>query len=343
MYWASEDAHRGEEMSDNEFVPVQLVTVPPGKTLPFGVYLFIDNKHVCYVEEGQEFPKAKHDKLKERSVSNIFIQLKDEDAYNNFVEELYAEMFGKASPNEEKGSQIISEAKDAVADLAEGKDIEQNIKKSFKTVDEFYHLYQDDPGLLKKLYGSPVGSIPKVIKHCADVSMMATKLAMELKLPKNRVINLGVAGLLHDIGFKKLREDDTYTFLKDRKKFTPAQFKDYMQHVDAGVEVLRGKPMMNTEIERLIKYHEENLNGNGPYKLTKFSEDVEILSMVNVFDKYRVYNPNNIKEVFVDFKVGELGNYHLKLINELGKFLLKEGMIELAEVDTLKLDDNKAA
>ena len=103
--------------------------------------------------------------------------------------------------------------------------------------------------------------------HSLETANIALAIAKEmptLASSKQQLINIYMAGLLHDVG--KTAIDKNILFKNG--KLEPAEFEIVKKHSEYSYEMLKGQ--FPEEIVELCYHHHEKLNGNGyPQRLTE--------------------------------------------------------------------------
>lgn len=101
-------------------------------------------------------------------------------------------------------------------------------------------------------------------QHAIDVSLLLIALGRELCLPKSDLIELGLGGLLHDVGEIKLPENASNKRIKNITKF-----KIYKDHIDEGMKIAI-KANHSAIVKQIIANHHEYYDGTGyPRQLVK--------------------------------------------------------------------------
>jgi putative nucleotidyltransferase with HDIG domain len=130
-------------------------------------------------------------------------------------------------------------------------------------------------------------------EHTRRVALRAVQVGDELALAPERLHDLAVGGLLHDIG--KLRVPDA--ILRKPGPLTDEEFATVKRHVETGVALLEELGGFSPEVLRLVRSHHERLDGSGYPQGARGSEipiDVRILAVCDVYDALlsaRVYRP----------------------------------------------------
>jgi putative nucleotidyltransferase with HDIG domain len=128
-------------------------------------------------------------------------------------------------------------------------------------------------------------------EHTRRVALRAVQVGDELGLAPERLRELAVGGLLHDIG--KLNVPDG--ILKKPGPLSDAEFAVVKRHVDSGVALLRELGGFSATVHRLVQSHHERLDGSGYPGAIRDGEiplDVRILAVCDVYDaliSQRVY------------------------------------------------------
>ena len=120
-------------------------------------------------------------------------------------------------------------------------------------------------------------------EHTRRVALRAVQIGEELGLAPERLRELAVGGLLHDIG--KLSVPDAV--LRKPGPLTDDEFAVVKRHVSTGVALLRELGGYSQVVHRLVRSHHERLDGSG-YPDAARAEvtplDVRILAVCDVYD-----------------------------------------------------------
>lgn len=117
---------------------------------------------------------------------------------------------------------------------------------------------------------SLMGSLNKLgemhVRHAMGVSMVAMLLGRESNLGEDEVLTLGVAGLLHDIGWLRLPPD---LITKREDLLHGDELKIYQSHCYEGAHILRECSQIPSDVVTMVYEHHENALGTGfPRQLT---------------------------------------------------------------------------
>jgi putative nucleotidyltransferase with HDIG domain len=144
--------------------------------------------------------------------------------------------------------------------------------------------------------------------HSRRVETIAVQIATALKLPKEKVKEIQIAALLHDIG--KIGIEDI--ILRKPAKLTPEERQRIEEHPTIGVSIVE-KVGLSEEIKEMIRHHHERYDGMGyPDKLdhTSVSFEAYILGVADAFDAMtsdRPYRAGMSEEKAISILIEESG------------------------------------
>lgn len=134
---------------------------------------------------------------------------------------------------------------------------------------------------LKLLSGTIDDLNPYTVGYSEMMSRYAILIAKEMGLPRQQVVNIGIAAHLSNIGVLGLSED---LYLKEGK-FTEVEFEKMKLHAEVGASIVE-MTIGSKEIADCIRYHHERVDGNG-YPAGLKGEDIpvgaRIIAVVQTF------------------------------------------------------------
>lgn len=120
-------------------------------------------------------------------------------------------------------------------------------------------------------------------KHSVDVATMSMIIAKKLGMTQKDVYNIGIAGLLHDMGKSKIPNE----ILNKPARLSEEEFAVMKQHSELGYSILKKKDEFSDAISIAVLQHHEKMNGKG-YPLGCTSDKIipyaKILSVSDVYD-----------------------------------------------------------
>lgn len=147
--------------------------------------------------------------------------------------------------------------------------------------------------------------------HSLSVSIMAIAIGIELGLTNQMLNELGLAGLLHDIGKVAVPIE----IINKPGRLTPEEFDIVKMHPVHAANHLRERNLVNENVYAGIVGHHEKLDGSGyPQKLsgTDIHPYARILAVADVYDAltsnrpYRTPSPPNEA---IEYVMGGMGTH----------------------------------
>lgn len=182
---------------------------------------------------------------------------------------------------------------------------------------------QKGPQFFQKLFLFKDSSVQPLIDHSKNVALIALQLGTMNRIDRDGLDDLATAALLHDIGHVKKSDDgaeeshDIFGMAID--DMSPTEKENYLKHVEHSFELVADKPFIKKPILDLIECHEERLSGSGPRGISQLDLSQQILALANCFEKKMRVRDLSPKEAIQDLAINEIGNFDLKLIDDLKK------------------------
>ncbi len=162
--------------------------------------------------------------------------------------------------------------------------------------------------------------------HSRRVEMIAGQIANVLKLPREKMKEIQVAALLHDIG--KIGIEDI--ILNKPARLNEQERQRIEEHPAIGVNIVE-KVGLSEEVKEMIRHHHERYDGNGyPDKLdhTAVSFEAYILGVADAFDAMtsdRPYRCGMSEEKAMSILLEESGKqFHPAVVQTLQKILQEQ-------------------
>ena len=216
---------------------------------------------------------------------------------------------------EELGIQHIY-VDDAYAEGIEKKDIteikikEQCQKEVQETLDRFVYCGNSKLEVLKEVAQEIIVDLleePEIMfnvsgvrqksesaySHSINVAALAVFIALRMNLKKEKIREIAVGSLLHDIGYTYVNteiKDKKYTDFSDKEK------KEMQMHVIYGYTAIENEKWLSNTAKDIILHHHEYVNGTGyPMHIDgeKMRMGSKIVAVCDTFDRliYGVFSP----------------------------------------------------
>ncbi len=120
-------------------------------------------------------------------------------------------------------------------------------------------------------------------KHSVDVATISMILAKQQGLSARQIHEIGICGLLHDVGKTKVPVE----VLNKPGRLDDNEFAIMRQHSVFGYQIVKDRPEFGAEIPLAVLQHHEKINGAGyPMGVTaeKITPYAKILSVADIYD-----------------------------------------------------------
>jgi len=173
-------------------------------------------------------------------------------------------------------------------------------------------------------------------KHSVDVATMAAFLGRVVGLNPIDVRELGLSGLLHDIGKTKIDP----AIINSPNKLTDAEFKEIQKHPTYGKEMCEKMANISPEVIAGVYEHQEKYNGKGyPRKLIGCDISLfgRILAVCDVYDALvtpRSYKPgmSSLKAMSIMMSdKGHFDDYYLAALRTSIQFFVPGDKVRLTD------------
>lgn len=168
--------------------------------------------------------------------------------------------------------------------------------------------------------------------HAVTVSTLSILTALKLNLSHEEVCDIGVGGLLHDLGLKYVAINYLDRGYDD---FTADDLFEYKKHTLYGFSSVEEEKWMATCSKRIVLQHHERLDGTGfPFRQKSISLPVRIVSVCDGFhDRISGIGEKSMKvdEALIDIEKYRDIYYDGKVVD------IFEGFIAMYPVGTLVL------
>ncbi|WP_097027880.1 HD-GYP domain-containing protein [Clostridium peptidivorans] len=141
--------------------------------------------------------------------------------------------------------------------------------------------------------------------HSLDTCIMTSFLGLSSGFNEASLKDLGIGGILHDIGKTKIPNK----ILNKEGKLTDEEFKEIKKHPVYGAEILKKNISIGDSIVNMVEQHHERVDGKGyPYGLSGngISKSAKIICVCDVYDAIsndrcyrRKFSPNDAYELIL--------------------------------------------
>ena len=179
---------------------------------------------------------------------------------------------------------IESVFKDRVKSIIEKHTYSRNdeLMELSQTADNIITNILQEEEVIEKIYDIKERS-SDIYEHSISICSLATLTALKLRMPKEKVHDIGVGCLLHDLGLRYLTieyaDQDVATLSK-------MELAEYMKHPVYGYSALKQENWISNISKNIILYHHERLDGTGyPLKAKEIPYETQIVNICDTFDE----------------------------------------------------------
>jgi HD-GYP domain-containing protein (c-di-GMP phosphodiesterase class II) len=272
---------------------VKLLDLAPGVNLDFDVsmYLPANKKYIKLTQSGDEMDARLVEKLGKSQMNSLFVE---REQMKNFYE-FTAKQLGNIESSDkysvtEKTEKLKTAVRDLMADVFSDALSDDTVAKGRTIADDCGEIVKafisnDTKGVggwyarMLKAVGGESGSYSRA----ANISTYGTLFALGMGLSTAK--DVGVAGLLHDIGMADLPLDIQ---AKSEEDLTPVEQIAFYKHPQYSLEMIRNRKMIVSPlVMTIIEQHHEWFNGRGlPNKLPghRLRKESQLLGLAIQFE-----------------------------------------------------------
>jgi putative nucleotidyltransferase with HDIG domain len=126
--------------------------------------------------------------------------------------------------------------------------------------------------------------------HSVNVSVLTTSMAYSLNYGKDRLLEICIGGVLHDIGKMRVPE----SILNKPGKYTEWEFNVMKKHPEYGIDIVKDKKNISDFSKTLIIQHHERINGKGYPRSLRAGQIAEVGLIGAVADVYDALTSNRV-------------------------------------------------
>ena len=151
-----------------------------------------------------------------------------------------------------------------------------------QTADNIIMSILEEDEVVEKIYDIKERS-SDIYEHSISICSLATLTALKLKLPKQKVHDIGVGCLLHDLGLRYLTIDYAD---QDVSSLSKMELAEFMKHPVYAYSVLKDENWISDISKNIILYHHELLDGSGyPLHAREIPFEAQIVNICDTFDE----------------------------------------------------------
>lgn len=152
-----------------------------------------------------------------------------------------------------------------------------------KTAKNIITTILEDDNVVEQIYDIKERSAD-LYEHCISMCTIATLIALKMDISREKVYEISVGCLLHELGLRYIVLDIDNIDLNDFSNQDLAEFK---KHPLYGYEAVKNADWMSKTSKEILLCHHEFLNGEGyPLHTSELSMPIKIASVCDYFDEH---------------------------------------------------------
>lgn len=272
-------------MENADYLAIKPSQIHLFEKIPF-YYRTKEGDFSLYKESGLRLDR---ERLEEKKYPDLYIAAKDKDAA---LAELSSCLnMALAAGIASKG---LIEVKNALGRIVEEALTPQPVK-ILKTLPDTIEIlvegFSDDPKSVEYLTRI-AGNSPLIIEHTVNVMALILQYCFFHRLGENKIRQLLLSGLLHDVGTSQLDK----TIVEARRKLTDEEFKIYERHAVLGHDLIITETDFDVSVATIALEHHERIDGSGyPHGTAKITADSRLIGIIDCYEPL-TYRDKNFRK-----------------------------------------------
>ncbi len=280
---------------DSPYLPISLLVLMAEERLTFPVHLKVsegeagDIKFLPYLEEGEVLQNSWLESLKRVGIKRLYIHEQHMDRLLAYLNNHLLLLSAAPEQTREKLCILREHLSLSLHRAFKNPQLGPHIelaKKSIKKLAKFM-VQEDFPW---KLVWDMLYRDYTLYNHSVNVGLMGMALLIFLGKPERDCLNLGLAGLFHDLGLTCLNEE----IVQKTLPLDPEERETMNRHPLLGYRLLQDNAQIPLDSLRLILEHHENAEGTGypqGLPLSRQHPYTRVLFIIEVYDGLTTFRP----------------------------------------------------
>ena len=272
-------------MEKTDYIPVKPSQIHLFEKIPF-YYRTKEGAFNLYKESARRLDK---ERIEEEKFPDLYIAAKDKDAA---LAELSSNLnMALAAGIASKG---LAEVKNALCRIVEEALTPHQVKMLDalpETVEILVEGYSKDPKSVEYLTRM-AGNSSLIIEHTVNVMALILQYCFFHHLEENKIKQLLLCGLLHDVGTARIDK----SILDAHRKLTDQEFKIYAGHAVLGHDLIITETDFDVSVATVALEHHERIDGSGyPHGTAKITADSQLIGIIDCYEPL-TYRDKNFRK-----------------------------------------------
>ncbi len=286
---------RPAEKEDAPYVPICLPVLMRGERVTFDLYLKVSEgadhcvKFVPYFQEGETLEAWWLEKLKKLGIEQLYFHNQDMEKAIAYLNNHLLMESGHMGPSCKELCILREHLNFSLHAAFSAPQLGQHASLAKKSLASLFNFLQKDVLPWKLLLESMYRDYT-LYNHSVNVAVLGMAIGIFLKRTRKECLELGLAGLFHDLGLIKISEEIT----GKKEPLTPEEWEILQKHPCSGYRLLKSNAEIPVTSLRLILEHHENADGSGyPQGLDLRGQHplTRIMALLEAYDGLTIYRP----------------------------------------------------
>jgi HD-GYP domain-containing protein (c-di-GMP phosphodiesterase class II) len=279
------------EAGSSPYAPISVSALIPGERLTFNLYLKVAQKEThdfaypCFLKEEEVWERQWLDLLAQKGISRLYFLKEDLGSVISYLNNYLQLLSHQSQKVTKKLLAVFSEHLNLSIRLAfQSSGLGPAAQMAHDQVENLIDKLQQDPAAVKLVWKILYHDY-NLFNHSINLCLLGTAFAVFLKKPRNECLELGLAGLFHDIGMTCIPQE---LILKEGP-LTPEERSQVNHHPTMGHRLLSKDTSLahlSHVVLRLCLEHHENADGSGYPQCLPLNRQHPLTRIIRLLDSY---------------------------------------------------------
>jgi putative nucleotidyltransferase with HDIG domain len=292
------------------YIGLKLHLIRPDSIPAVSFFVKRGKRYRAFRDQGENFSAFEIQALLDAGIDKVYLGRHDAGTVRQYLETFLVSSTPQSQISMEAQVSLMRSGAVRITEELFQDPSPENIRKGMKVVSGFVNVLVRDPKAFYHLIRLSSHD-PYTYQHSVGVGLNAIALGKRLKLASEAdLVDLGIAGLLHDIGKTKVKPE----IINKPGPLDKGEWDEMRQHAGWGYEILKDNRDVSQRAKlAVLHHHEENAGGGYPHGLTDnqisiFAKIVAIADIFNALTTDRTYS--KAKNPFEAFKLIQTAMMH---------------------------------
>ena len=287
----------------NSYLTIRVNSLRPDASMPFDLFVKIDNRQVHYLKAGDCLTASKLQFLDKKAADRFSIHSRDKKKYKDYIHKSLTcdrlEIKSKALILRESSLSLMEE-------LFESPDVDQALNESKDIIKNFVEFMDQDSKSMAHLVGLSSHDF-YTYNHSLDVGIYSLGLGQAIGYGGEELQTLGEGALFHDIGKRQVNVD----IICKKGPLNEIEWMQMKKHPSFGLQILDAHNT-SEDIKACCFEHHESTLGNGypqglqDHEIHPMAKIIAITDTYDALTTQRSYNFPKFPTEAIKYMIEEL-------------------------------------